>query len=84
MMPNPNRKKVVSRAPQRSILGHLIFLILISDIDEEILESFVSSFSDITWIGYPIGDPNDTAELQIDLNSIFNLLKQHEIQHWQI
>ena len=46
--------KVASGVPHVSVLRPLLFLILISDINEEVSESFGSSFADYTRIVYPI------------------------------
>ena len=62
LYPNPNKKNV-SGAPKWSILGPGLFLILISDIDEEVSESIVSSFAHDNRIGYPIGDFDDIGKL---------------------
>ena len=39
---------VLSGVPQGSVLGPLHFLVLISDIDKDVLNSFLSSFADDT------------------------------------
>ena len=61
-------KEVISGVPQKSVLAPLLFLILISEINEEVSELFVSSFANDIRIGYPIGDPNHIAKLQTDQN----------------
>ena len=62
---------VVSGVPQGSVLGPLIFFILIGDIDEEVLESIVKSFADDTRATKAIKTLQDTSLLQNDLNAIY-------------
>ena len=71
---------VKSGVPQGSVLGPLLFLILISDIDEEILHSFLSSFADDTRIGKSINNESDIQKLQEDLEKVFSWADQNNMK----
>ena len=62
---------VVSGVPQGSVLGPLLFLILLGDIDQNVAHSYVSSFADDTRIFSGIRSPDDVHRLQVDLDNIF-------------
>ena len=62
---------VKSGVPQGSVLGPLMFLILISDIDNGIVESFLSSFADDTRLGKSVSSEEDANILQGDLNKVY-------------
>jgi exonuclease III len=63
--------RVVSGVPQGSVLGPLLFLIHLTDIDSNITSSTVSSFADDTRVLMEIKDPNDSNELQSDLDKLY-------------
>ena len=64
-------KPVISGVPQGSVLGPLLFLVLIGDIDSNVASSFLSSFADDTRVGKGITSEADMGLLQSDLNSIY-------------
>ena len=63
--------EVKSGVPQGSVLGPLLFLILLGDIDRSVASAFVSSFADDTRVGHRIRTTEDANALQKDLNSIY-------------
>ena len=65
--------QVRSGIPQGSVIGPLLFLIHISDINYEIADSTVSCFADDTRILLGIKDEEDTQILQNDLCKLYKL-----------
>ena len=70
---------VISGVPQGSVLGPLLFLILISDIDKDVLQSFLSSFADDTRIGLSITSEEDAIQLQEDLKKVYLWAQQNNM-----
>ena len=62
----------MSGVPQGTVLGPLLFLIMISDINKEITSSKVISFADDTRVYSNITQADDCDNLQSDLNNIYN------------
>ena len=69
--------EVRSGVPQGSVLGPLLFLIHISDINYKISDSTVSCFADDTRILLGVKDEEDTQMLQ---NGLHKLCKWADIQ----
>ena len=61
---------VLSGVPQGTVLGPLLFLIMISDINKGIASSKLISFADDTRVYSNIAQADDCDDLQSDLNSI--------------
>ena len=62
---------VHSGVPQGSVLGPILFLIMIADIDTDIIKSTVSSFADDTKVSHIINSRQDCADLQQTLDTIY-------------
>ena len=64
-----NWKSVLSRVPQGSVLGPILFLIYINDLDDDIT-SKVLKFADDTKVFRKIKSDADRQQLQDDLNKL--------------
>ena len=63
---------VLSGVPHGTILGPLLFLIMISDIDNDVSVSKLVSFTDDTRLYSGVGDVADCDNLKLDLNSVYD------------
>ena len=68
---------VYSGVPQGSVLGPLLFLIVISDIDYNLTSAHASSFADDTRVVMKIESEEDEAEMQRELEKIYEWAEQN-------
>ena len=73
-------QNVLSGVPQGSVLGPLIFLILIGDIDKDILNIFVKSFADDTRGTKKVKTAEDVALMQLDLEKIYKWTDDNDMK----
>ena len=72
--------EVKSGVPQGSVLGPLLFLVLIGDIDKDVASAFLSSFADDTRVGSRIDSVQDTVALQADLASVYEWTSENNME----
>ena len=63
---------VLSGVPQRTVLGPLLFLIMIADTNKDVCESNLISFADDIRMYTKINDVSDCNLLQEDLNHMYD------------
>ena len=71
---------VSSGVPQGSVLGPILFLVMISDIDDEVINSTVSSFADDTKVSHIIQLRQDCLDLQSSLETIYDWSNTNNLQ----
>ena len=59
------------RSSQRSVIGPLLFLLMLGDIDKDVSHSYVSSFADDTRVLGRISGVQDVTSVQMDLEEIY-------------
>ena len=62
---------VISGVPQGTVLGPLLFIIMIADINRDVDSSKLISFADDTRVYRQIADIEDCESLQQDLNYVY-------------
>ena len=71
---------VTSGVPQGSVLGPLLFLVHISDIDKYVVHSRVASFADDTRIRKVVTSAADCDELQADLQGVYRWVVENNME----
>ena len=72
--------QVLSGIIQGSVLGPLLFMIMINDIDQKVFSSHVSCFADDTRVLQHISELSDCSSLQSDLNAIFSWAEENNME----
>ena len=70
---------VTSGVPQGTVLGPILFLIMINDINKDVSNSKVSLFADDTRVMKSISSEEDVEDLQSDLDVIYSWQKENNM-----
>ena len=60
---------VISGVPQGTVLGPILFIIMIDDLDSELTRSVASKYADDTRVTAKISDPDDAENFQTELDN---------------
>ena len=71
---------VLSGVPQGTVLAAILFIIMISDIDEKIKQCIVRCFTDDTKVSNKIKTENDKKVMQEDLNTIYKWAQDNSMK----
>ena len=71
---------VISGVPQGTVLAAILFLIMISDIDENVKHCIVRSFADDTRVSKKVNNTEDTKLMQNDLEGIYEWAKSNKME----
>ena len=71
---------IISGVPQGTVLAAILFVIMISDIDENVKKCIVRSFADDTRVNKKISNENDKESMQKDLRSIYDWAEKNKMK----
>ena len=71
---------VISGVPQGTVLAAILFVIMISDIGENVKECMIRSFEDDKRINKKMGGESDIENMQRDLNAIYEWAEKNRMK----
>jgi len=71
---------VISGVPEGTVLAAILFVIMISDIDENVKNCLVRSFADDTRVNKKIGNNLDKEAMQKDLEAIYDWAEKNKMK----
>ena len=71
---------VISGVPQGTVLGPILFLIFVGDIDGDLKHAKASSFADDTRVVMRVGTQEEANNLQMDLNMLYQWSKDNNME----
>ena len=74
------RKDIISGVPQGTVLGPVLFIIFINDLERKIGSSNIRFFADDTRISKQISTMEDVRSLQCDLDAVCSWSKENNMQ----
>ena len=66
--------------PQGTVLGPILFLLFIGDIDLDLVFARASSFADDTRVVMKVGNAHNAANLQADLETLYKWAEWNNMQ----
>merc|ERR1712228_944151 len=73
-------QEVISGVPQGTVLASIFFIIMISDIDENLKNSIVRLFADDTRVSAKIRTKEDIVLLQRDLEEVYSWAERNAME----
>merc|ERR1712243_65277 len=73
-------EEVTSGVPQGTVLAAILFVIMISDIDDNVKHSIVRSFAEVTRVNKKISKEEDKKQMQEDLENTYKWARDNQMK----